>query len=240
MIKIIPAIDLIDGKCVRLTKGDYSQKKIYNENPLEVAKQFESAGIQYLHLVDLDGAKSGKIINWNILNLISQNTSLTIDFGGGIRSDEDLKIAFENGADKVTAGSIAAKNRELVITWLNEFGASRLILGADCKDQMISISAWTEKTKIPILEYITEYSNIGFEEAIVTDISRDGVLSGPSIELYQTIMDRVPKISLIASGGVSSIADIDNLDKMNMYGVIIGKAIYEGKIQMNEFEKFLC
>lgn len=240
MIKIIPAIDLINGKCVRLTKGDYSQKKIYNENPLEVAKQFEDAGIKFLHLVDLDGAKAGRITNWNILKSISQNTNLEIDFGGGLRSDEDLKIAFDNGADKITAGSIAAKNHELVLTWLNKYRSDKIILGADCQDRMISINAWAELTEIPIINYLKEYSGKGFEETIVTDISKDGVLAGPAFQLYTEIMDSVPDIKIIASGGISNITDVEKLNDMKMYGVIIGKAIYEGRIKLKEFEKFLC
>ena len=240
MIRIIPAIDIIDGKCVRLTKGDYSQKKIYNQNPVEVAKEFESVGIQYLHLVDLDGAKAGRIINWKVLEAISKNTNLIIDFGGGLRSDIDLNIAFENGADKVTAGSIAAKNRDIVRSWLEQFGSDRIILGADCKDEMISINAWKEETNIPLIKYLVNYYEIGFRETIVTDISKDGVLGGPSFELYKNIMKEVPSINVIASGGIADIEDVNKLNQMNIFGVIIGKAIYEGKIRLNEFEKFLC
>jgi len=201
MIKIIPAIDIIDGKCVRLTKGDYSQKIIYNENPLEVAKEFEDNGIKYLHLVDLDGAKAKQIVNWNILESISQETKLEIDFGGGIRSKEDLRIAFQSGATKITAGSIAVKERDLVISWIDKY-KEKVILGADTKNEMISINAWEVTTDIPLIEYIRGYWSLGIKEEIVTDISRDGVLLGPAFDLYKKIQTEIPALQLIASGGV--------------------------------------
>lgn len=239
MIKIIPAIDIIDGKCVRLTKGDYSQKIIYNENPLEVAKEFEDNGIKYLHLVDLDGAKAKQIVNWGILESISQETKLEIDFGGGIRSKEDLRIAFQSGASKITAGSIAVKERDMVISWIDKY-KDKIILGADTKDEMISINAWEVTTDIPLIEYIRGYWSMGVTEAIVTDISRDGVLMGPAFDLYKNIQTEIPNLQLIASGGVSKIEDVDKLNEQNINGVIIGKAIYEGRIKMNELKRYLC
>lgn len=240
MIKIIPAIDIIDGKCVRLTKGDYSQKKIYNENPVEVAKEFEDAGIKFLHLVDLDGAKAKKIVNWNILESISNSTNLIIDFGGGLRSDDDLITAFNSGANKITAGSIAATDKDLVISWLKKYGAEKIILGADCLDGIISINAWEEKTEMLLISYIKNFTELGFTETIVTDISRDGVLSGPAFDLYRSITKEVPNINIIASGGMSEISDVERLNEMNIYGVIIGKAIYEGTIKLAEFKRYLC
>ena len=240
MIKIIPAIDLIDGKCVRLTKGDYSKKIIYNENPVEVAKEFESIGIKYLHLVDLDGAKAQRIINWDVLESISKETDLIIDFGGGIRSDKDLQIAFESGASKITAGSVAVNNREMVLGWLDQFGGDKIILGADTINGNISINAWADETKIPLIEFIKNYHILGFRETIVTDISKDGVLTGPAFKLYEMIKTEITNVSIIASGGVSDISDIDKLEKMNIDGVIIGKAIYEGRIKLNELKRFLC
>ncbi len=240
MIKIIPAIDLIDGKCVRLTKGDYSQKKIYNENPIEVAKGFESIGIKYLHLVDLDGAKAKQVINWKVLESIAKETSLVVDFGGGIRSEGDLQIAFESGASKITAGSIAVKSKETVKDWLSKYGSEKIILGADTINGIISINAWSEKTELPLIDFIKEYHGLGFIETIVTDISKDGVLTGPAFKLYKNIKDEVPDISLVASGGVSNIADVDKLNEMKIDSVIIGKAIYEGRIKLDELKRFLC
>ncbi len=240
MIKIIPAIDIIDGKCVRLTKGNYEQKKVYNENPVEIAKEFESIGIKYLHLVDLDGAKAKQIINWKVLKSISIATDLIIDFGGGIRSEKDLQIAFDNGASKITAGSIAVKSKEVVIDWLSKYGNEKIILGADTINGMISINAWADKTKLSLIDFIKDYNAKGFRETIVTDISRDGVLTGPAFELYKTIKEEIPDISLIASGGVSNISDVDKLNEMKIDGVIIGKAIYEGRIKLHELKRFLC
>ena len=239
MIKIIPAIDIIDGKCVRLTKGDYSQKKIYNDNPLEVAKQFQEIGIKYLHLVDLDGAKAKHIINWKVLESISSETNLLIDFGGGVRSKEDLRIAFESGASKITAGSIAAKEKETVVAWLDKYG-DKIILGADTIDEKVSINAWEVTTDLSLIDYIREYYDLGVKSTIVTDISRDGVLAGPAFDLYKKIKSEIPKIELIASGGVSKIEDVDKLNEQNIEGVIIGKAIYEGRIVLDELKRFLC
>ena len=239
MIKIIPAIDIIDGKCVRLTKGDYSQKKIYNENPLEVAKEFEAVGIKYLHLVDLDGAKAKQIINWSVLESISSETNLQIDFGGGIRSKKDLRIAFESGASKITAGSIAVKEQETVLAWLDKY-KDKIILGADTIDGKVSINAWEVTTELTLIDFIRDYWALGIKSTIVTDISRDGVLTGPAFDLYRNIKSEIPQIELIASGGVSKIEDVDKLNEQNIEGVIIGKAIYEGRIKLDELKRFLC
>ena len=239
MIKIIPAIDIIDGKCVRLTKGDYSQKKIYNENPVEVAKEFGAIGIKYLHLIDLDGAKAKHIINWQVLEAIAQETNLIIDFGGGIRSREDLRIAFESGASKITAGSIAVKDKDTVTSWIDKY-KEKIILGADTLDGNISINAWETSTDLSVIDFIREYWALGIKSTVVTDISRDGVLSGPAIELYKNIKSEIPNIELIASGGVSCIEDVDQLNNENIDSVIIGKAIYEERIKLNELKRFLC
>ncbi|MEN8194608.1 MAG: 1-(5-phosphoribosyl)-5-[(5-phosphoribosylamino)methylideneamino]imidazole-4-carboxamide isomerase [Bacteroidota bacterium] len=239
-MRIIPAIDLIDGKCVRLTKGNYADKKVYNENPVEVAKEFESYGIKYLHLVDLDGAKAKRIINWNILESISNETNLIIDFGGGLRSDKDLQIAFASGASKITAGSVAATNKEMVLRWLNNYSSEKIILGADTINGIVSINAWQDDTELPLIEFIYDYHSLGFKETIVTDISKDGVLSGPAFDLYELIKKEIPGIQLIASGGISNISDIEKLNEMNIDGAIIGKSIYEGNIKLKELERFLC
>jgi phosphoribosylformimino-5-aminoimidazole carboxamide ribotide isomerase len=239
MIELIPAIDIIDGKCVRLTQGDYGQKTVYNENPLEVAKQIEGAGIKRLHLVDLDGAKQKKIVNQKVLETISSNTSLHVDFGGGLQSEEDLKIAFDAGAKQVTGGSIAVKNSELFSSWITKFGTEKIILGADCKNAMIAISGWQETTEISVFKLIEDYLIKGVQYCICTDVAKDGLLQGPSFELYQEIQTRFPSLKLIASGGVTSIEDIEKLNDMGMYGAIIGKAFYEGRIKLEDLKKFL-
>jgi phosphoribosylformimino-5-aminoimidazole carboxamide ribotide isomerase len=239
MINIIPAIDIIDGKCVRLTKGDYSQKKIYNENPVEVAKEFEAIGIKHLHLIDLDGAKAKHIINWDVLEAIAKETNLIIDFGGGIRSREDLRIAFESGASKITAGSIAVKDRETVTTWIDKY-KEKIILGADTLNGNISINAWETSTDLSVIDFIRDYWALGIKSTVVTDISRDGVLTGPAVELYKSIKREIPQIELIASGGVSCIGDVDQLNNENIDSVIIGKAIYEERIKLEELKRFLC
>ncbi len=237
-MKIIPAIDIIGGKCVRLTKGDYTQMKVYNEDPLEVAKMFESYGIEYLHLVDLDGAKSKGIVNYKILERIAIQTSLNIDFGGGIKSDEDIRIAFESGAKQVTGGSIALKNRDRFLSWLDRYGAERIILGADCKNRMISSNGWLEDSGTDVMDFIQSYEAEGIQTVISTDISKDGMLEGPSVELYKEIMEN-SKVDLIASGGVSDMDDLVTLREIGCSGAIVGKAIYEGRIQMNEIAE-LC
>jgi phosphoribosylformimino-5-aminoimidazole carboxamide ribotide isomerase len=238
-IEIIPAIDLIDGKCVRLSQGDYNQKTVYNENPLEVAKMFEAAGITRLHLVDLDGAKAKHIVNHKILETISSNTNLVIDFGGGLKSDKDLEIAFNSGAKMVTGGSIAVREKDTFLKWLEKYGAEKIILGADAKDRNIAVGGWLETTSLPVIEFISEFNNKGITKVISTDISRDGMLSGPSFELYQEIMDTLPKVEIIASGGIATMAEILKLDEMGVPGVITGKAIYENRISLKEIEKFI-
>ena len=237
-IEIIPAIDIIDGKCVRLSQGDYQQKTIYNENPLEVAKMFEAAGLKRLHLVDLDGAKAHHIVNQKVLENIASNTKLIIDFGGGLKSDEDLKIAFESGASMVTGGSIAVKSPEIFLRWIEKFGAEKIILGADAKNKMVAVNGWQEVSELPLLEFIESYISKGIKKVISTDIARDGMLSGPSIDLYKEIMAQFSELELIASGGIATMKDIYELDEMGVPGVITGKAIYEGRISLIEIERF--
>jgi phosphoribosylformimino-5-aminoimidazole carboxamide ribotide isomerase len=238
MIDIIPAIDIIEGKCVRLTQGDYNQKKIYNENPTEVAKSFENAGIKRLHLVDLDGAKAKKIINYKVLEAISNQTSLTIDFGGGLQSNEDLRIAFESGASQITGGSIAVKNPEMFISWLVTYGSEKVILGADAINEFVAVSGWQETSSMSIYDLLEKYIAHGIKYTISTDVAKDGLLQGPSIELYKKIQSQFPDLHIIASGGVSKIQDIIDLDELNIYGVIVGKAIYENRISLKEIEKY--
>ncbi|MBL4707986.1 MAG: 1-(5-phosphoribosyl)-5-[(5-phosphoribosylamino)methylideneamino]imidazole-4-carboxamide isomerase [Flavobacteriales bacterium] len=237
-MKIIPAIDIIDGKCVRLSKGDYSTQKIYKGKPLEVAKEFEASGIKYLHLVDLDGAKSEQIVNYKTLEEITSQTNLIVDFGGGIKRAEDVRIAFESGAYKITAGSVASKNSELFTDWLEVYGSERIVLGADCKDRMIATNGWLESSTHDVLDFIQGYEKKGIQEVICTDISKDGMLQGPSFELYKEIL-RQTKVQLIASGGVTSFQDLLDLKALGCAGAIIGKAIYEGKITLKELER-LC
>lgn len=233
-MEIIPAIDIIDGKCVRLTEGDYSQKTIYNENPLEVAKSFEAAGIKRLHLVDLDGAKSGNVINWKVLESIASNTKLIIDFGGGIKKETDLKIVFDSGASLATIGSLAVKEPETFSTWIKEYGQDKFLLGADVKGENIAIGGWLETTDETIVDFIAKYLHKGIKQIFCTDISKDGKLEGPSIELYQKIIQHFPELYFIASGGVSSMEDIAELKSIGCSGVIVGKAIYEGRIKIDE------
>ncbi len=238
MIRIIPAIDIIDGKCVRLTQGDYAQKKVYNENPLEVARSFQDAGIQRLHLVDLDGARQKRIINYKVLETIAAQTQLVIDFGGGLQSDEDLRIAFESGAAQVTGGSIAVKEPQTFLSWLEKYGNDRIILGADARDEKIAVSGWQETTGISIFDFLEEYVAKGVKYTISTDVAKDGLLQGPSTELYRKIGEKLPELSVIASGGISTMDDIFNLNAMEIYGVIVGKAIYENRISLKEIEQF--
>ena len=235
---IIPAIDLIDGKCVRLTQGDYNQKKVYNENPVEVAKSFEDVGIKRLHLVDLDGAKAKEIVNWKVLEAISSQTNLTIDFGGGVRTDKDIEIAFNSGASQVTGGSIAVNNPQIFEKWLNQYGSEKLILGADAKAGKIAINGWQEGTELPTISFIKQYVEKGVSYAICTDIEKDGMQQGPSFELYNDILKEIPSLKLIASGGVSSIEDLEKLAENGLYGAIVGKAIYEGAISLKELANF--
>lgn len=235
-MRIIPAIDIINGKCVRLTKGDYSTEKIYNENPLEVAQEFEAKGIKYVHLVDLDGAKSKHIVNHKILETIAKNTRLSIDFGGGIKSDEDVRIAFESGASQITGGSIAVQNPQKFLDWLNQYGKEKIILGADAIKRKIATQGWLESGDADVVEFIIEYEKKGIEYVVCTDISKDGMLQGASNELYEEILQK-SNVKLIASGGVSSLDDIIQLKKIGCEGVIIGKAFYEGRIKLNEVLK---
>lgn len=237
-MRIIPAIDIIEGKCVRLTRGNYDSKKVYNENPLEVAKRFESIGVEYLHLVDLDGAKANHIVNYKVLEQIASKTSLKIDFGGGLKSDEDLHIAFNSGAKQITGGSIAVKDANAFEGWIQKYGNSKIILGADCKNDMIAISGWQEESQLQVIPFIKEYQYKGVKYVICTDISKDGMLKGPSFELYKKILSEVKSLKLIASGGITSIADINKLEDLGCEGVIIGKALYEGHISLRELETF--
>ena len=255
-MRIIPAIDIIDGKCVRLSKGDYSTKKVYNEKPLEVAKAFEAHGIQYLHLVDLDGAKSKHIVNYSILEEIATRTTLKIDFGGGLKSDKDLNIAFECGANQITGGSIAVKDPRSFINWLNTYGPERIILGADAQHEKVAVSGWQEESEEDLLPFIQSYLNKGITHVICTDISKDGMLEGPAFQLYEKIIREtrktetvvgisgvedvpVPGLKLIASGGISAFKELPKLHELGCDGVIIGKAIYENKISLKALEKYI-
>ncbi len=238
-MRIIPAIDIIDGKCVRLSKGDYDTKKIYNENPLEVAKEFEAHGIQYLHLVDLDGAKSKHIVNHKVLERIASQTSLQIDFGGGLKTDEDLRIAFESGANQITGGSIAVKNPDTFKSWIQKFGSDKIILGADANNEKIAVSGWQEESDLELIPFIKEYQKQGVTYVICTDISKDGMLQGPSFELYRRILEQTSPIKLIASGGISTFDELPKLVELGCEGTIIGKAIYENRISMKQLEDFI-
>ncbi len=235
-IELIPAIDVIDGKCVRLSQGDYAQKTVYNENPFEIARQFEDAGIRRLHLVDLDGAKAQHIVNHKVLETIAAKTALTIDFGGGLKTDDDVRIAFESGAQMVTGGSIAVKNPDVFRAWIARYGGERIILGADVRDEKIAVGGWLETTDLPLLPFLDDYMAQGITKVICTDISKDGMLQGASVELYKKILAHQSDLYLIASGGVSSVADIEALQAAGVPAVIFGKAIYEGRITMKELE----
>lgn len=236
-MEIIPAIDIIEGKCVRLTQGDYSQKKIYNENPLEIAKEFEDAGLKRLHLVDLDGAKEGKVRNWKVLETLAGKTALVIDFGGGVKTEKDVEIIFDSGARFATIGSMAVKQEETFIQWLKKFGADKFLLGADVKDEKIAVHGWQETTDIWIYDFIQKYMAEDVTQIFCTDVAKDGALEGPSIDLYKNIIQKFPGLHFIASGGVSSIDDVYQLEDINCKGVIIGKAIYEGRIKLSELKK---
>lgn len=237
-MQIIPAIDLIEGKCVRLTEGDYAQKKIYNEDPLEVAKQFEGIGLMRLHLVDLDGAKAGEVVNWKVLEKIANKTSLKIDFGGGIKTEATLKTVLETGATYATIGSLAVKSREIFEEWIARFGASQFMLGADVYEEKIAIGGWIEKTNIDVYDFIDSYMNKGLTQIFCTDIQKDGKLEGPSLLLYQKLITKFPTLQLIASGGVSQLKDLEDLKRIGCAAAIVGKAIYENKISLDELSKF--
>jgi phosphoribosylformimino-5-aminoimidazole carboxamide ribotide isomerase len=237
-MQIIPAIDIIEGKCVRLTEGDYAQKKIYNEDPLEVAKQFEGVGLMRLHLVDLDGAKSGKVINWKVLEKIANKTNLVIDFGGGIKTEATLKTVLDTGATYATIGSLAVKERAIFEQWIERFGADIFMLGADVHSEKIAVGGWLEKTEIDVYDFIGSYMNKGVTQLFCTDIQKDGKLEGPSIELYQKILQQFPSLQLIASGGVSQLKDLEELRTIGCSAAIVGKAIYENKISLSELSTF--
>ncbi|MGO2102495.1 MAG: 1-(5-phosphoribosyl)-5-[(5-phosphoribosylamino)methylideneamino]imidazole-4-carboxamide isomerase [Psychroflexus halocasei] len=238
-MRLIPAIDIIEGKCVRLTKGDYTTKKIYSEDPLEIAMAFEDHGIENLHLVDLDGAKAQRVINYNVLERIATKTNLNIDFGGGLKTDEDLKIAFNSGAKQITGGSIAVHDTSLFLEWLDKYGSNKIILGADVKNGKIATSGWTETSDIEIENFIKNFSEEGIKYVISTDISKDGMLQGPSLQLYKQILDINPELKVIASGGVSQLSDLDDVMQIGCEAVIIGKAIYENKISLKDLENFI-
>ena len=247
-MRIIPAIDIIEGKCVRLSKGDYDTKKIYNENPLEVAKEFEAHGIQYLHLVDLDGAKSKHIVNHKVLEQIASQTDLQIDFGGGLKTDEDLRIAFESGAKQITGGSIAVKDRETFLGWIEKHGKVKIILGADAMDEKVAVSGWQEESKEELIPFIQSYRSNGIEYVICTDISKDGMLEGPSFDLYRKILESINEsnetsdtssLKLIASGGISMFEELPRLAELGCEGTIIGKAIYENRISLKQLETYI-
>ena len=237
---VIPAIDLIEGKCVRLTQGDYTTKKVYHEDPLEIAKSFEAHVVAKLHLVDLDGAKAGRIINYKVIEKIASRTNLSIDFGGGLKSDEDLKIAFDSGAKQITGGSIAVKNPSQFLSWLKIYGNEKIILGADAKDRKIAISGWLEESDITINTVISDYLNKGIKHVISTDIAVDGMLTGPSVELYSELINEFGSdLHLIASGGIKDLSDLEQLKEIGCSGAILGKAIYENRITLKELENFI-
>lgn len=238
-MRIIPAIDLIDGKCVRLSKGDYSTQKTYNEHPLEVAKEFEAHGIEYLHLVDLDGAKSKHILNHKVLEDIASKTSLKIDFGGGLKSDEDLKIAFESGAHQITGGSIAVKESKTFEQWITTYGSDKIILGADVQGDRIATNGWLETSEHRLVDFVKDYHAKGIHYVICTDISKDGMLQGPSFDVYRDLLEQQPEIKLIASGGISTFDELPKLAAIGCEGTIIGKAIYENRIALKELENFI-
>ena len=238
-MRIIPAIDIINGECVRLSKGDYNKKTVYSKNVLDVAKNFEDNGIQFLHLVDLDGAKENRIINYKTLELISSKTSLAIDFGGGLKSEEDIKIAFENGAKQVTLGSVAIKNPELFLKSLEKYGSEKIILGADARKEKIAVSGWLEESKMNIYDFIKEKTESGIQYVISTDIDKDGMLEGPSFDLYEKIIAENPNIKLIASGGITSASDLEKLISIGCEGAFIGIALYENRITFNDLKPFL-
>ena len=235
---VIPAIDIIDGKCVRLSQGDYQLKTVYHENPVEVALQLEAAGITHLHLVDLDGAKTQHIVNYAVLKSITSQTKLQVDFGGGIKSDADIQLAFDCGAAQITAGSVAVKSRETVLRWIQTYGAEKIILGADVLNEQIAVSGWQENSKVQLFDFLNDYTNEGIEYVICTDIAKDGMLQGSSISLYRKIIQQFPSLKLIASGGVSSVQELHTLRDAGLYGAIVGKAFYEGKITMQELADF--
>lgn len=239
MIELIPAIDIIDGKCVRLSQGNYDSKKVYNENPLEVAKEFEAYGIRRLHVVDLDGAASQHVVNYRTLEQIATQTSLIIDFGGGIKTSGDIEIAFDSGAEMITLGSVAVKHPELFDEWLQTYGNEKIILGADVKDNRIAINGWKEESPQELMPFLNQHINKGVTKVLCTDISRDGMLKGPALDLYRSIMEAHPELHLIASGGISGMEDILKLNEAGIPAVVFGKAIYEGRISLKELSRYI-
>jgi phosphoribosylformimino-5-aminoimidazole carboxamide ribotide isomerase len=237
MIKIIPSIDLVDGKCVRLTQGKFEEKKIYDSDPIAVAKRFAEAGLERLHLVDLDGAKAGKVVNHKILEAIAAETKLKIDFGGGVKSDEDIQKIFDCGANQASIGTIAVQNPKLLLSWIQKYGNDKIILGADVLNGIVRINGWVNPTEIKLFDFITNYQWHGIRYVLCTDIEKDGMMEGSSVDLYKSIIQKFPGMRVIASGGVSSIDEIKKLDKIGCYGVVIGKAIYENLISLEELAK---
>ena len=238
-MQIIPAIDIIEGKCVRLVQGDYAQQKVYNENPLEVAMQFEDAGLQRLHLVDLDGAKAGAVKNWKVLETIAGKTSLVIDFGGGIKTEKDVHIVLNSGATWATIGSMAVKNKQEFINWLQQYGTDKFLLGADVRNEKITVGGWLETTAIDVYDFLQMYIDRGIQQVFCTDVSKDGLLEGPAVELYTSILSKFPDLYFIASGGVSSVEDLQQLEAIGCKGAIVGKAIYENRISLKELKQFV-
>lgn len=238
-MQIIPAIDLIEGKCVRLSQGDFSQKTLYHDNPVEVAKNFEQAGIKRLHLVDLDGARQKKIVNWKVLENITNQTSLHVDFGGGVQSDQDIQVAFDCGAKQITGGSIAVKNPEIFEKWLKNYGSEKIILGADVKNEYIAVGGWEETSQISLWDFLANYTQKTVRYTICTDVSKDGLLQGTATDLYRRMKEKFAELQIIASGGVSGVADLEELEEIGVFGVIIGKAIYENKISLADLKRFL-
>lgn len=239
MIQIIPAIDLIEGKCVRLSQGDYDQKTVYHDDPVQVALSFQQAGIQHIHVVDLDGARSKHIVNTPVLQALKQQTGLSVDFGGGIKTHEDMKLAIQSGANQVTVGSVAAQKPELFLEWLQTYGPDRLILGADVRDKKIAINGWKEDSQLELISFLKPFIEAGVKYVLCTDISRDGMLTGPAIDLYQELQDAYPTARFLASGGVQGMDDIEALDAVGVYGVITGKAIYEGRITLEDIKNYI-
>jgi phosphoribosylformimino-5-aminoimidazole carboxamide ribotide isomerase len=239
MITVIPSIDILEGKCVRLEQGDYRIKKVYDADPLDVAMTFQDNGFTRLHIVDLDGARSSHVVNWSVLERLAARTSLNIDFGGGIKTDDDLRIVFGSGASMATIGSIAIRDKALFLSWITAYGPDKIILGADVKDQHIAISGWQEVTDIGIMPFLTEYTENGVKEVLCTDVSKDGMLKGASFDLYQMILEKFPAIRLLASGGITSVDDLEKLDRLGVSGAIIGKAYYEGRLSLKDLKKFM-
>jgi phosphoribosylformimino-5-aminoimidazole carboxamide ribotide isomerase len=235
-MRIIPAIDIINGKCVRLSQGDYGQMKIYRDNPAEVAKEFEDADLEYLHLVDLDGAKKGEVVNWKVIQDIQEDTALNVDFGGGVKTDDEVQQLLDLGISQINVGSLAVKEPNKFIEWLEKFGSENFILSADVKGENVSINGWLEETDFRLFDLVTTFSEHGLEYLTVTDISTDGMLKGPNFELYRKLKNKFPQLKIIASGGVSSVDDLKELKNLNLFGAIVGKAIYEGKIKLNELK----